>query len=160
MTDRHAESEENFKRFIYDINFNHSFKLHIEHQVKKFVFKYKRKSMRTMSEFNIMMNSVITIDEVKKVIKGLKTNKSAGPDEIYNEILINANVELLVMFTTIFNKCLTKGVFPKSLKESIIAVLYKKKSPYVCNNYRAVKLLSVLGKVFERIIANRLQPYL
>ena len=159
-TNRHSETEEEFKRFIYDINFNHSFKTHIEKQVNKFVNKSKTMRKMRMNEFNLMMNAVITVEETKKVIKRLKMNKSAGPDKIYNEMFINANDDLIVGVTAIFNKCLSRGEFPKSLKDSIVAALYKKKSPHVCNNYRPIKLLSVIGKIYERIIANRLQPYL
>ena len=53
-----------------------------------------------------------------------------------------------------------QGIFPESLKNSIVIAFYKTKNPHICNNYRPVKLLSVIGKVYEYVIANRLQIYL
>ena len=38
--------------------------------------------------------------------------------------------------------------------------MYKKCKRNICNNYRHVKLLSTIGKIFERIIANILQHFL
>ena len=49
----------------------------------------------------------------------------------------------------------------KYLKLSNIIPIYKNKGKKnVYNNYRPMKLLSIIGKIFERVIANRLQSYL
>ena len=56
--------------------------------------------------------------------------------------------------------CLSNHIFPDELKLSNIIPLFKKGLRNQSNNYRPVKLLSDIGKLFERIIANRLQPFL
>lgn len=113
-----------------------------------------------MNKFNKMTNKEITIDEVSNVIKKLKLNKSPSSDEIYNEILKLDNKDMHEYLALIFNICLKQGIFPTSLKESIVVAIYKKKSPHTCNNYWPVKLLSVIGKLYEHVIANRIQPHL
>ena len=47
---------------------------------------------------------------------------------------------------------------PDDLKLSNIIPLFKKGKRNSCNNYRPVKLLSTIGKIFERI--NAIQPFL
>ena len=46
------------------------------------------------------------------------------------------------------------------LKYSDIIPLFKKKLRSIIGKYRPVKLLSTISKIFERILINRLQPYL
>ena len=51
---------------------------------------------------------------------------------------------------------LTNGIVPESLKESIIAVLYKdrKKDYFLPGSYRLITLKNTLAKVLEKYIAN------
>ena len=51
---------------------------------------------------------------------------------------------------------LLEGVFPSELKVANVLPLYKADDDMLFNNYRPVSLLSVLSKVFERIVYNRL----
>ena len=51
---------------------------------------------------------------------------------------------------------LLEGVFPSELKVANVLPLYKADDDMLFNNYRPVSLLSVLSKVFERIMYNRL----
>ena len=96
----------------------------------------------------------------KKQLKNYKQNKSPGPDNIFNEFIINGGESLYLTLAIFYNTCLDKCLFPDDLKLSNIIPLYKKSKRCMCNNYRPVKLLSIIGKLFERIIANRLQPFL
>ena len=56
------------------------------------------------------------------------------------------------MFTFTFNKLLRAGYFPSSWAEGHVVPLHKKGD---VNNYRGITLLSVLGKLFSRLLNDR-----
>jgi len=48
---------------------------------------------------------------------------------------------------------------PKEWTVTIICPLHKKGDKTDCQNYRGISLLSVIYKVFAKILAKRLSPY-
>ena len=59
----------------------------------------------------------------------------------------------------LFNKLFEIGYFPESWTEGYIIPLHKKRSINEAENYRGITLLSVLGKLFSRVINNRLSEW-
>ncbi len=57
---------------------------------------------------------------------------------------------------SLFNKVLSLGYFPETWSEGFIVPLHKKGSINNCNNYRGITLLSSMGKLFTRIVSNRI----
>ena len=64
-----------------------------------------------------------------------------------------------IVFTKYFNEFIQKGVFPKILKTGRITPIFKKGDAQMFGNYRPVCTLSIFGKIFEKIILNRLQNF-
>jgi hypothetical protein len=62
--------------------------------------------------------------------------------------------------TQIFNQSLLTGVFPDDFKVAIISPIFKSESKLECNNYRPISVLSVVAKVFEKLISNQLSTFL
>ena len=60
----------------------------------------------------------------------------------------------------ICNLSIVQGVFPEELKTANVLSLYKADEPMLFNNHRPVSLLTVLSKVFEKIMYNRLLNFL
>ena len=58
------------------------------------------------------------------------------------------------------NQSLIQGVFPNELKVANVIPLYKADDPLKFNNYRPVSLLSILSKIFEKAMYNRLTDFL
>ena len=57
----------------------------------------------------------------------------------------------------LFNFCLSKGYFPKIFKKAkVVPVLKKGKNPKLPNSYRPISMLSILDKLFEKVIKHRL----
>jgi hypothetical protein len=52
------------------------------------------------------------------------------------------------------------GVFPDNFKVAIISPIFKSESKLECNNYRPISVLSVVAKVFEKLISNQLSTFL
>lgn len=152
-----------FNRYIFDLNFDSDFRQKIEKQVDELIIHEKDKARENIThkdKFNKILHKHITLKEVQYAIKLLKNNKSPRSDKIFNEMIKNGGEHLHKILSKFYNKCLDKYIFPTKLKESDIIPLYKKKRRSIVGNYRPVKLLSIIGKIFERIIVNRLQPYL
>ena len=95
-------------------------------------------------------------EEILKAIKQLKSGKSGGPDHLLNEFFIHGQHVLLPCLHSLFNKLLRAGHFPKLWAEGHIVPLHKKGDINNVNNYRGITLLSVLGKLFSRLLNNRL----
>ena len=59
----------------------------------------------------------------------------------------------------LFNKILDIGYFPDSWSDGYIIPIHKKGRLDDVNNFRGVTLLSTLGKLFTRILNNRLTKW-
>ena len=59
----------------------------------------------------------------------------------------------------LFNKILVTGIFPDMWGEAVISPLHKKGSRNNVKNYRAISLLCTIGKVFTKVINNRLMSW-
>ena len=105
------------------------------------------------------LNEDITEKEVRTAIKQLKAGKAAGHDLLLNEIYMKACDVLVPILTKLFRKILKEKFFPESWSEGVIIPLHKKGSVNETDNYRGITLLSTLGKLFTRILNNRLHAW-
>ncbi len=101
----------------------------------------------------------ISQSEIGSAIKQLKTGRSGGPDLLLNEFFIYGGEPLLPVLTTLFNTAFTGGCFPNTWSEGHIIPLHKKGNVNEVDNYRGITLLSTLGKLFTRVLNNRLSAW-
>ena len=99
----------------------------------------------------------VSVEEVKRIIRDLKTNKAVG-GEIPTKILKECEFTFDVL-TKFINKSVETGYFPDSLKLANLAPVFKKEDPLEKSNYRPVSILSLLSKVYEKVIYNQLSDY-
>ena len=114
------------------------------------------------TEFSIMfdeLNLNFSHDEVLRSIKQLKTNKSGGQDNLINEFFIHGKIVLVPILCNLFNKIFETGIFPQEWSEGCIIPLHKKGPLNDVENYRGITLLSALGKLFTRMLNNRLSDW-
>ena len=110
---------------------------------------------------NDSINGPFTIEEISKHIVALKKNKSPGIDYILNEFIKYCPDKLIHVIVLFFNIVLETGIVPTDWTHGIIKVLYKNNSDINdINNYRAITLLSCLGKLFTSVLNARLYSYL
>lgn len=101
------------------------------------------------------------IHEIKNIIKKLKKKKAPGADNIQNLMIKNLPDCIIRIITEIINKCISLKYFPTSWKHASIILIPKPgKDSSIPSNHRPISLLSVLGKIYEKIIYARLKPYL
>ena len=99
-----------------------------------------------------------TYEELDKCIKKLKTRKSTGPDNIPNEAIIKADITTREIYLTILNEIYCNESIPTEWQEGEIIRIYKGKGEKgKCSNERGITLTSNMGKLFERLINNRIK---
>ena len=97
----------------------------------------------------------------KKVIMNLDSSKASGPDCIPVLVLKNCEPELSYILTKLFNNCRKESCFPDCWKVSLVVPLFKNVGERSTDkNYRPVSLLSVVSKVFEKLVNNRIFDHL
>lgn len=114
------------------------------------------------NEFSVMfaeLNTDFSQNEIIKSIKQLKSNKAGGPDKLINEFFKHGQHILVPILWNLFNKIFETGVFPEEWVEGFIIPLHKKGNLNNVENYRGITLLSALGKLFSRVINNRLSEW-
>ena len=100
-----------------------------------------------------------TEKEVKQVVKYMKRGKSPGPDGIPNEIFTESNRINLKTHAIIMNNIKNTTEIPKQWTEGHLKRLYKGKGTKgKCSCERGITLASNVGKLFERLINNRVGP--
>lgn len=110
-------------------------------------------------EIQVMFNELdvpISEDEIAKAIHQLSNGKSAGPDRLLNEFFIYGKSVLIPYLHTLFNTIFNQGYFPDDWSVGEVIPLHKKGDKNNVDNYRGITLLSNLGKLFTRILNNRL----
>jgi len=99
-----------------------------------------------------------TVEELSKAIDSLATGKAPGCDGIPPDLLKYCKTYLLHPLHEVLCQCWREGAVPQDMRDAKIVTLYKNKSERSdCNNYIGISLLSIVGKVFARVILTRLQ---
>ncbi|KAK3509681.1 hypothetical protein QTP70_008422 [Hemibagrus guttatus] len=101
-----------------------------------------------------------SMDETMKAIMGLKDGKAPGGDGIPAEVWKYGGTNLLVKLHQLIHKAWDEGSVPQAWKDATIITIYKKGDRTDCGNYRGISLLSVAGKVFARILLDRLSQHI
>ena len=98
---------------------------------------------------------------VKKVIVNLDLSSTSGPDCIPMGILKNSELELFYILAELFSKCLKESCFPDCWKVSLVVPVFQNVGEWsIAKNYCPVSLLSVVSRVFEKLVNNRIVDHL
>lgn len=95
--------------------------------------------------------------EIERAVKKLKANRAAGPDEIPPEALKADTNMTSKALHALFKKIWTAEEMPNDWKHGHLIKLPKKGNLKECSNWRGITLLSVPGKVFSRILLERIK---
>ena len=114
------------------------------------------------SKTNLKLHNIsVTSKMVKKVIRNFDLSKASGRDCIPVVVLKNCEPELSYILAELFNKCLKESCFPDCWKVSSVAPIFKNVGERsTAKNYCPVSLLSVVSKVFEKLVNNRIVDHL
>ena len=98
-----------------------------------------------------------TPQEIYDLIHELKNDKAS---DIPVNVLKKCSDILSVYLDRFINSFMTQGIFPDLLKIGQISPVYKKGNSQLMDNYRPISLLPCFGKIYEKIIYNRLYSFL
>ncbi len=144
----------NFEDFFRDLYIDKHSTINIE---QKKEFMRIADDINNSSNSSDTLNQLFTTQEVIKTIKTLKTGKASATDMMTNEILKSLDTLHIEFLTNLFNICLNYSVYPWN--ESIISPLLKKGDASNPDNYRAIAMSSVIGKLFSTILLERLKLF-
>ena len=109
---------------------------------------------------NTFTFSDISENDTLKLLYGQKESKASGSDKI-NARLIRDSAEIICStLTKLFNRSLQTGIFPDDLKNAVVSPIYKNGDKSDCSSYRPISVLSIIAKVFEKLVYNQLISYL
>ncbi|KAE9420810.1 hypothetical protein Angca_003939, partial [Angiostrongylus cantonensis] len=93
--------------------------------------------------------------EIRHTISSVKNRKAPGPDRIRSEHLKNLPPVLVSTLARLFTRYLSECKAPTQWKTSKTVLLPKKSELCDFSNYRPICLLSIIYKLFSRVILNR-----
>ncbi|KAE9413219.1 hypothetical protein Angca_010092, partial [Angiostrongylus cantonensis] len=94
--------------------------------------------------------------ETRHAISSVKKRRAPGPDRIRLEHLKNLPPVLVSTLARLFTHYLSECKVPTQCKTSETVLLFRKGDLHHIGNYRPICLLSVLYKLFSRVILNRI----
>ena len=99
------------------------------------------------------LNSIIlTEQEIADQINCIDTSKSYGPDGIPPRIIKEGGAAICKILFRLFSLSLETSKFPLSWKSANVIPLHKKEDKNIVSNYRPISLLSIVGKLLEKIV--------
>ena len=97
-------------------------------------------------------------EEVEVAIKRMRAGKAPGLDGCHAECLKRGGTVVVDWLVRLFNVCLREGRVPEDWRSACIVPLYKGKGDKCeCSSYRGISLLSVVGKVYGRVLIERIR---
>ena len=111
------------------------------------------------SNISMYMTKTST-NEISNLISNLDNKKSPGHDGFSGKFIKLCSPFISELLANIINMSISKGVYPDSLKIARVSPIFKKGVKSDPNNYRPISVLSLINKVFEKVLHARLYSYL
>ena len=114
------------------------------------------------SRTNLKLHNIsVTTKMVKNLIKSIDSTKACGPDCIPVVVLKKCEPDLCYILAELFNKCLKEPCFLDCWKVSSVVPEFKNVGERsTAKNYCCISHFSVVSKVFEKLVINRLVDHL
>jgi hypothetical protein len=103
-----------------------------------------------------VLDDAISPLEVEEGIRKLKPNKACGPDGISPRLLHALPIQWILCITTMFNIMFQSYKYPVNWVFAKLCILYKKGNSMLCDNYRGISVSNSLAKLYDLILAKRL----
>ena len=114
-----------------------------------------------LCRIHLKLHISVNPKRVKKVILNLDLSRASGPDCIPVVVPKNCESELSFILAELFNKCVKESCFLDCLNViSVVPVFKNAGERSTAKNYRPVTLLSVVSKVFEKLVSNNIVHHL
>ncbi|BHF68090.1 hypothetical protein SprV_0301112000 [Sparganum proliferum] len=102
-----------------------------------------------------------SLQETIRAVQQHSCGKAPGSDAILAEVYKHGSPQLIDHLTALFQEMWRQGEVSQDFKDATIVHLYKRKgNRQICDNHRGISLLNIAGKIFARILLNRLNSHL
>ena len=101
--------------------------------------------------------SVVSENKVLKYLNSLGINKATGLDDKPSRFVKYDATIVACPLTHVINFSLIRGVVPDNLKSVRVVPLYKNSDKTDVGNYRPVSILTIISKVFERVVYDQVE---
>jgi exonuclease III len=134
--------------------FTHRYDDRFREQVEAEVTSYAEEPV---SERPSVHDREFSMEEVKFFLEKLSNGRATGGDGIPPEFLKYGGDGMVSALHKMFNWILEVGHTPEQWGKALVVLLYKKGDTADPGNYRGISLLDVVGKVFTRLVAKRIE---
>nr|VZI42177.1 unnamed protein product [Spirometra erinaceieuropaei] len=112
-------------------------------------------------ETNVDLDLPPSLQETIMAVQQLSSGKAPGSDAIPAEVFKHGGPQLMDHLTALFQEMWRQGEVPQDFKDATIVHLFKRKgNRQVCDHNRGISLPNIAGKIFTRILLNRLNNHL
>ena len=129
--------------------------------LKKWRNSWKHKFPRLNQDEIENINRLVTSNDIETVIKNLPTSTGPGPDSFTGEFYKTFRAELTPILLKLFQKITDGETLPNSCYEATITQIPKPdKDITKKENYTPISLMNIDAKIFNKILANRIQQHI
>lgn len=100
----------------------------------------------------------IELLDVFHELENLSYKTAIGPDGLSPIFLLNCRFVIAHPITYIFNSSIKKGSFPSLWKSNFVYPIFKKGNRSLVSNYRPISIISILPKIFSKILTSKITP--
>ncbi len=159
----HVKSTSKSTRIPSTVNYCGRFRNNPHDQAEIFN-EYFQEQFSEASNYNVdidysndMVNDIdFSTSRIRKILKDVNVNKSAGPDGIHGKVLKNCREGIVYPLSVIFRISYNIGQIPAEWKLANVVPVHKKGPKTAVENYRPISLTSLVMKVFEKIVRDEL----
>lgn len=116
-------------------------------------------SENSFSDSHLLLDSYISVDKVKNILKDFSPCKSSGCLKISSKLYLDGFEVLHEQLSFLINLSLRTHEFPTAWKKSIVTTIPKKGDRCVLSNVRPISLIRIGGKLMEKIVNELLMSY-
>ena len=104
--------------------------------------------------------SVVSENKVHGYLNKLSADKATGLDDIPSRFVRDGASIIACPLSHVINLSLIQGTIPDDLKSARVVPLFKKNDRTEVGNYRPVSILTIISKIFERVVYDQVESYL
>ena len=129
----------------------------LQHLTSEFIGNFNsEEDVQLQSLDDVPWNFFISPENVLQKLKQINPRKAVGPDLIHAKLLIVSAHLICKPLSAIFNRSISCKSFPSAFKFGFVYPVPKKPKPSV-KDFRPISILPVLGKVFEKLVLERVR---
>nr|KAG5691429.1 hypothetical protein BaRGS_016345 [Batillaria attramentaria] len=135
---------------------------HLPPEMREYRRTEEQRSEKSENDGQAPFNGDLTLEELRTAIGSLGSQgKATGHDPISYQVIRHFPDRMVKVLLGFYQTCWDSGQIPKAWKKAVVVAIPKDgKPPHLPTSYRPVALTSHLGKVYERLVRDRLEYHL